>query len=249
MKVVEDGPIYKKAAVEYTFANGEKYVVEITLNRGEELVRVKEDFSLPFADPSRCEFNFDLAAGLHPDKSVCAQSFQPGPTVKGVGSAWDLEPYMGDMFPIRYDEESTFGELTPWTVFANQWVHFACYSSPTGGGLLGIINTAPDKWDHIAYSMLPGESWKLVQNPHAFFTFRRAKNVPVTMGTDKSLVVHFKLHMGHREWAFFVSDAFPRTTEMIEGAAKPPLRKRTMPHPATSSNRRREITVSTTWIG
>jgi hypothetical protein len=217
MKVIEDGPICKKAAVEYTFANGETYVVEITLNRGEELVRVKEDFSLPFADPSRCEFNFDLAAGLHPDKSVCAQSFPLGPTVKGVGSAWDLEPYMGDMFPIRYDEDAIFGELTPWTVFVNQWVHFACYSSPTGGDMLGIINTAPDKWDHIAYSMLPGESWKLVQNPHAFFTFRRAKNVPVTMGTNKSLVVHFRLHTGHREWAFFVSDAFPRTTEMIEG--------------------------------
>ena len=87
---------------------------------------------------------------------------------------------MGDMFPIRYDDDAHFGELTPWAVGANQWVHFACYSSPTGGDMLGIINTAPDKWDHIAYSMLPGESWKLVQNPHAFFTFRRAKNVPVT---------------------------------------------------------------------
>jgi hypothetical protein len=35
--------------------------------------------------------------------------------------------------------------------------------------------------------------------PHAFFTFRRVKAVPVTMGTDKTLVAHFKLTTGHRE--------------------------------------------------
>lgn len=217
MKVVENGPIYKKAAIEYTFANNEKYVVEVVLNRGEELVRVKEDFTLPFTDPSRCEFAFDLAAGLQPDKSIAPQSFKPGPAPISVGSWWDLQPYEGEMFPIAYDENAVFGELSPWSVFPNQWVHFACYQSAAGGDMLGIINTAPERWDHIAYTMLPGETWKLVQNPHAFFTFRRAKALPVTMGTDKTLVVHFKLTTGHREWAFFVSDAFPRTEEIVEG--------------------------------
>ncbi len=225
MNVVDDGPIYKKAAVEYTFANGEKYVVEITLNRGEELIRVKEDFTLPFTDPSRCEFNFDLAAGLNPDRSVAPQSFKPGPQPITIGSYWDLNPYQGDMFPIAYDENAVFGELSPWSVFPNQWVHFACYNSAAGADMLGIINTAPDKWDHIAYTMLPGESWKLVQNPHAFFTFRRAKAVPVTMGTDKSLVVHFKLTTGHREWAFFLTDAFPRTEEITEGTGDKAVKK------------------------
>ncbi|MCX5662100.1 MAG: hypothetical protein NTW19_20680 [Planctomycetota bacterium] len=225
VKVVDDGPIYKRAAVEYTFANGEKYVVEVMVNRGEELVRVKEDFTLPFTDPSRCEFNFDVAAGLSPDKSVAPQSFKPGPAPVSVGSAWDLQPYTGEMFPINYDENAIFGELTPWSVFPNQWVHWACYQSAAGGDMLGVINTAPEKWDHIAYTMLPGETWKLVQNPHAFFTFRRAKSLPVTMGTDKSLTIHFKLTTGHREWAFFVSDAFPRTEEVTEGTGDKAVKK------------------------
>lgn len=218
VKVSEDGPITKSASIEYTFAGDEKYVVQVSLNRGEQLIRVKEDYTLTYTEPTRAEFAFDMAPGLHPNMSIAPQAHKPGPAPVSVGSYWDLTPYRGDLFPIKYNENAVFGELMPWSVYPNQWVHFACYNSRPGGDMLGIINTAPDKWSHVAYSTLPDQSWKLLQNPNAFFTFRRLMAVPVTMGTDKSLVVHFKLTTGHREWAFFIGNDFPRTETVPEGS-------------------------------
>jgi len=216
MSIADDGPIYKKASVEYTYDGGEKYVVEITLQRGEELVRVVEDFSLTFTEPSRSEFAFDLAAGLAPDRSVCKPMQKPGPHAWPVGSIWDL-PYRGDMFPISYERDDTYGAFSAFPT-GGQWMHFACYNSRVAGGdMVGIINTAPETWDHIAYVSRP-DSWKLVQNPHMFFTLKMVKNLPVTIGAaDKSLTVHFPLTTGHREWAFFVGHGFPLTDEVTVG--------------------------------
>jgi hypothetical protein len=215
MSIADDGPIYKKASVEYTYDGGEKYVAEITLQRGEELVRVVEDFSLTFTEPSRSEFAFDLAAGLAPDRSVCKPMHKPGPPAWPLGSIWD-GPYRGDMFPISYERDDTYGAFSAFPT-GGQWMHFACYNSrATGGDLVGIINTAPERWDHIAYVSRP-DSWKLVQNPHMFFTLKMVKNLPVTIGAaDKSLTVHFPLTTGHREWAFFVGDGFSLTDEVTE---------------------------------
>ncbi len=225
VSVAEDGPIYKKVGIEYTFAGGEKYVVEVVLNRGEELVRVSEDFTLTFSEPTRAEFAFNLAPGLNPDRSV-EKPVQRLGSVASTGSLWDLNPYRGDMFPITYDEDTTYGALTPWSAHPGQWVHFACYNSATpGGDMVGIINTAPERWDHIAY-VSPGDSWKLVQNPHMFFTLRLVKNVDLTVGAaDRSLTAHFRLLTGHREWAFFVSDAFPLTEEITEGTGANAVQK------------------------
>ncbi|MHB9133826.1 MAG: hypothetical protein ACYDBB_22400 [Armatimonadota bacterium] len=222
--IADDGPITKKVAVEYTYMNGEKYVVEVTLNRGEELVRVVEDFTLTFTEPTNAEFAFNLALNLKPDRSVCKPIYKHGSSY-GVGGLWDLAPYRGEMFPITYEQDDLYGGLVPGAVqHPGEWLHFACYNSAVDGDMVGIINTAPEKWDHMSY-LSPDDSWKLVQNPHMFFTLKLVKNVPVTVGQNGSLTAHFPLTMGHREWAFFIGNGFPRTEEVLEGSGAAAVKK------------------------
>jgi hypothetical protein len=225
--IAEDGPILKRAMVTSEFVKGSQmntfvgetclHAVEVTLCRGEELVRVKESFSFPFTDLAPSEFAFDFYPGLEPDTSVCRPVYSATGPMWDVGSLWDLRPYEGPLFPIRYDRDDMLGVLTPWAVSPQQWSHFACYRERAGADadLAGIMITAPERWDHIAY-MSPDDSWKLVQNPHAFFTLKQVKDVRISIGRDKSLVAHFPLTTGLREWAFFAGGPFPRTTTREE---------------------------------
>ena len=223
MTVADDGPIVKRVMVTSAFVMAAKsntfagdaclHAVEITLCRGEELIRVKESFYFPFCYNSPLEFCFDFYPGLKPDTSVCRPQYIPEGPTWDVGSSWDLYPYEGPMFPIRYDRDDTFGDLSPWVAQPQQFVHFACYRDADGADadMAGIMITAPDRWDHIAY-ISPDDSWKLVQNPHTFFTLTKIKNARVSLGKDKSLAVHFPLTTGTREWAFFAGGPFPRAT-------------------------------------
>ena len=216
VKVTDDGPIYKRAAVEYTFAGGQKYIVQVTVSRDEPLVRVKESFSLPFSRPTHAEFVFDFAPGLSPDMCVEPPVHGPGPSLYGTGSLWDLRTYRGDMFPLSFERDVNWFELAPCGYVPGEGPHVAFFSS-AAREMAGIITTAPEEWHHVAYDMLPGDSWKLVQNPHMFFTLRRIKNVPIEVGRDRSVKARFPLNTGRREWAFFVSGDFPLTEEVEEG--------------------------------
>lgn len=221
--VTDDGPILKRVMVTSAFVKEGKsntfvgdtclHAVEITLCRGEELVRVKESFSFPFCDLSPLEYAFDFYPGLKPDTSVCRPAWSAEGPTWDVGSLWDLSPYEGPLFPLRYDRDDTLGVLTPWAVMPQQFVHFACYRDADGADadMAGLMITAPERWDHIAY-ISPDDSWKLVQNPHTFFTLKKIKDVRLSVGRDKSLVAHFPLTTGTREWAFFAGGPFTRTT-------------------------------------
>lgn len=220
--VTDDGPVFKRVMVTSSYVRGAPsntfvgeaclHAVEITLCRGEELVRVRESFSFPFADLSPLEFAFDFHPGLRPDTSVCRPvASAVGPTWD-VGSSWDLQPYEGPLFPLTYERDDTLGSLTPWAALPLQWVHFACFRDADGpdADMVGLMITAPERWDHIAY-MSAEDSWKLVQNPHAFFTLKKIKDVRLSVGRAPSLTAHFPLTTGTREWAFFVGGPFPRT--------------------------------------
>ncbi|OPZ31773.1 MAG: hypothetical protein BWZ02_00022 [Lentisphaerae bacterium ADurb.BinA184] len=223
--VSDDGPIVKRVMVTSSYVKGAKsntfvgdvclHAVEVTLCRGEELVRIKESFSFPFTDLAPQEFAFDFYPGFEPDTSVCRPAWSAeGPTFD-VGSSWDLQPYQGPMFPLHYDRDDTVGSLTPWSAHPQAWVHFGCYREAAGAEaeMAGVMITAPEAWDHIAY-ISPDDSWRLVQNPHAFFTMKRIKDVRLSVGRGGGLVAHFPLSTGAREWAFFVGGPFPRTTPL-----------------------------------
>ena len=228
--IADDGPIYKTVNVSYAFTNGvpsstgagneSLYNVQIRLNRSEELIRIKESYSLPFTDLSHFEFAFNFAPGLNPDRTVCRPLTSAKGPAMGLESFWDFDRYHDEMFPISYGRDDGLGFLTPWAVAASSWFHFACYNDRLGeqAEMVGIINTAPEKWDHLAY-LVPQETWKLVQNPHAFFSLKPIKDVRVTVGKDQSLTAHFRLNRGSREWAFFVGGPFPRTEEAEVGRA------------------------------
>jgi hypothetical protein len=213
--ITEDGPLVKSLMVEYTFQRGEKYGVAVSLRRGEPLVRLRETFSLPFTEPSRAQFVFDLAAGLKPDMAVHPRAHTKW--VGGIGGLWDIRRVKSELWPVAYDRDATWTEISPWTAHASQCLHMAFYQKKAGGTMVGIVTTDSSQWGHVAYDILPRDSWSYVQNPHAFFTFRRVKNVPIEMGRDGSLKARFPLNMGSRQFAFFVGQNFPLTEEETRG--------------------------------
>ncbi len=216
VQVIDDGPIYKRVAVQYTFADSSLYIVEIRLGRDEPLIRIDERFSMNFTEPTGATFVFDLAAGLAPDMAVQPQAFR-GAQLAGVGSLWDLRPWHGDLFPVDYRRTAVWTELSPWTAHQSQTLHTAYYNSKPDGDMIGFVLTAPERWRHIAYDVLPGHSWLMVQNPHQFFTFRRLKNVPIVMTDGGRLEARFPLFTGSRQWAILISRDFPRTESVTVG--------------------------------
>lgn len=71
-ELLADGPVLAKARISYEFGNSERYVVEIVVPAGQQVVLVREDRDLPKlleyeTDPAKASvFHLALAAGLNP---------------------------------------------------------------------------------------------------------------------------------------------------------------------------------------
>lgn len=177
MRLIDDGPIFKRVRAEYDFEGG-RYACSVTLRTGERVVHVQEEFDLGPPSAARdANFCFSFQEGLKPDTVRWAgryytPAFNPG---KATFAGSDMREAV---FPIDYSKSQRLlrlhGLFVWWPEAAN---YYAAYrANDPQSDLVAVFPERPSYW----------------RRPTVFFL----ETTP-----DKQLVMRAPIRQPIAEWA------------------------------------------------
>lgn len=222
-QLTHDGPIFKRARMEYAFAGG-RYVCTVTLRTGEDVVHVRDEFDL--GDPAKerdSNFCFSLKDGLAPD------------TVRWYGRYYDkrfnvrnIQPNTNKEaeFPVDYAAPGRLlrlhGLFVWWPEAASYWGVYS--KADPQSDLVAVFPERPGHWRNPAAVMLDTEKGNELTMR---FPLRQPQQDWVVDGVDYrspfwtgSVFPGTPRSLGVREWGLLVTraaDAVPATDD-FEGS-------------------------------